>query len=88
MVSMVLYSPPWTLIVPHGPVWSSIGPQYPGRLPMKSYGSQLLLMSTMVLYGSVLSTMVPYTHLGSPTVPLRLQKGQYKNREKGRKNEK
>ena len=84
--TMVLYGPPWTLIVSHGPVWSSLVPQYPGRLPMKFKGSQLLLWSTLVLYGPSWSTMVPYKHWGSPRVHFNLQKGQNKNREKGRKN--
>ena len=68
---MVLYGPPWTLIVPHAAVRFSIVQQYPGRLAMESYGSQLLHWSTLF----------PYKHLGSPTVNFCLQKGQNENRE-------
>ena len=52
---------------------------------MKSYGSQLLLRSTKVLYGPVWYTMVPYKHLGSPQSTLFSKKGKIriqKNEEK------
>ena len=73
---MVLYGPPWTLIVPHVDVWFSIVQQFPGRLAMKSNGFQLLIWSAMF----------PYKHLGSPTVHFCLQKGQNKKKRKQSKN--
>ena len=48
---------------------------------MKSFGSQLFLWSTMVLYVPVWSTMAPYKHLGSPQSTLFSKKGQNNNRE-------
>ena len=70
----------------HGPVLSSIVPQYTGTLSKKYFGSQLLVLLTIVLYGPVSFTIVPYKYLVSLTVHFSLQKGQCKNKEKLRKN--
>ena len=61
----------------------NIVPQYTEKLSMKSFCSQLLPWSTMVLYVPVWSIRVQYKILGSPTVHFIIQKkGQNKTREK------